>query len=148
MYNVVTSLASSFLIGSTSFLQVIRTCIKAWMRSNFGQIPPLTTELPALERLKNQCLHFFSVAIDPNLLKLSGKEAIHNILDELEFQPDLTTNNELAALVYLKYTLYTYMYWGKCCLNFFSIVFLLAGGLRPDTTILIGMQDTRTCIKT
>ena len=74
-----TTLGPSFLIGFSSFLQVMRACIKALISLNFGQIPPLTTELAALER---QCLHFFSVAIDPNLLKLSGNEDIHNILDE------------------------------------------------------------------
>ena len=31
------TLASSFLIASSSFMQVSRTCIKAWMRSNFGK---------------------------------------------------------------------------------------------------------------
>ena len=31
------TLAPSFLIGSSSFLQVTRTCIKAWMSSNFGK---------------------------------------------------------------------------------------------------------------
>ena len=50
----------------------MRTCIKAWMSLNLGQIPLLTMELAALERLKNQLHHFFSVAIDlirsfPNL---------------------------------------------------------------------------------
>ena len=40
------------LIGSSSFLQVTRTTIKARMSSNFGGIPPLTLELAALERLK------------------------------------------------------------------------------------------------
>ena len=60
----------------------MRTCIKARMSSNVGQIPPPTTELAALERPKNQCLHFFSIAIDRNLLKLSVNENIHNILDE------------------------------------------------------------------
>ena len=44
----------SFLIGSSSFLQVTRTTIKAWMSSNLGRIPPLTSELAALERLKKR----------------------------------------------------------------------------------------------
>ena len=48
--------ASSFLIGSSSFLQVTRTCIKGWMSLNFGEIPPQALELAALERLKNQCI--------------------------------------------------------------------------------------------
>ena len=41
-----------FLIGSFSFLQVTRTTIKAWMSSNFGEIPPLTLELAALDQFK------------------------------------------------------------------------------------------------
>ena len=55
MYNVVGTLAPSFLIGSYLFLQVTRTTIKAWMTLNICQIPSPTTELAALERLKNQC---------------------------------------------------------------------------------------------
>ena len=35
--NVVNTLAPSFLIGSSSFLQVSRTCMKAWMSSNFSK---------------------------------------------------------------------------------------------------------------
>ena len=66
-------------IGSFSYLQVMRTCIKAWMSLNFGQIPPLTTELSAFERLKDLCHHFFSVAVDPILFKLGGNEDMHNI---------------------------------------------------------------------
>ena len=48
----------SFLIGSSSFLQEIRTCIKIWMGFDFNEIQPLTTVLclAALEHLKNQCI--------------------------------------------------------------------------------------------
>ena len=67
------------------------TYIKAYMSLNFGQIPPLTTELAALEGLKNRRHHFFSVVIDPILFKLAGNEDMH-ILDEFEFRPDLTTD--------------------------------------------------------
>ena len=52
-----TTLASSFLIGTFSSLQETRTCIYAWMSLNFNQIRPLATELPALERLKNQLMY-------------------------------------------------------------------------------------------
>ena len=52
--NLVSTLAPSFLIGSSSFLQVTRTTIKAWMSSNLGRIQPLTSELVALERLKKR----------------------------------------------------------------------------------------------
>ena len=70
----------------------MRTCIKACMSLNLGQIPPLTLELAALERLKNRLHHFFSVAIDPILFNLAGNEDMHNILDEFEFWPDQTTD--------------------------------------------------------
>ena len=50
--NVVTILAPSFLIGSSSYLQVTRTSITFRTSSKFGQIGPRTTELAALERLE------------------------------------------------------------------------------------------------
>ena len=50
----------SFLIGSSSFLQVMRTTIKACMSSNSGRIPPLTSELVALERLKKTSYNLVS----------------------------------------------------------------------------------------
>ena len=52
MYNVVYTLAPSFLIGSSSFLQVTRTIINSWTSSKFDQIRPWTAELDALERLE------------------------------------------------------------------------------------------------
>ena len=48
-----TTLVPSFLNGSSSFLQITRPTIKARMSLNFGKIPSLTSELSALERLKN-----------------------------------------------------------------------------------------------
>ena len=47
-----TTLAPSFLIGSSLFLQVKRTTIKTRMGSEFGKIGPGTYELAALERLE------------------------------------------------------------------------------------------------
>ena len=49
-----TTLVPSFSNESSSFLQVTRSTIKAWMGLNLGKIPSLTSELAALERLKNQ----------------------------------------------------------------------------------------------
>ena len=49
MYNVVTTLAPSFLIGS-SFFQVTRTAIKSWMGLKFRKIGPGAAELAAFER--------------------------------------------------------------------------------------------------
>ena len=51
-----TSLVLSILNGSSSFLQVTMSTIKAWMGLNFGKISSLTSELAALERLKNQSI--------------------------------------------------------------------------------------------
>ena len=55
MNNVVTSLAPSFLIGSSLFLQATRTPIKSQICSKFDRIRPGIFELPALE-----CLEKFS----------------------------------------------------------------------------------------
>ena len=51
--NGVSTFFCLFLIRSFWYLQVTRTCIKSRMSSNFDQIGQLTTELAALERLKN-----------------------------------------------------------------------------------------------
>ena len=50
--NVMNTLAPSFLIGSSSYLQVTGTFITSRKSSKFGQIGPRTAELVALERLK------------------------------------------------------------------------------------------------
>ena len=62
------------------------------MSLNFGQIPPLTTQLAALERLKNWCHHIISVDIDSIFFKLAGNKDMHNIMNEFEFRPDRTTD--------------------------------------------------------
>ena len=51
--NDVSTFSRLLLIRSFLYLQVTRTCIKSWTSSNFSRIRPLTTELAALERLKN-----------------------------------------------------------------------------------------------
>ena len=71
------------------------------MSSNFGQIPLLTTELAALECLKNRCRHLFSVAIDQIHFKLVGNEDMHNISNFGQIWPPTT---ELSALEHLKNT--------------------------------------------
>ena len=48
-----TSLMLSTLNGSSSYLQIRRTTIKAWMCLNFVKIPLPIMELAALEHLKN-----------------------------------------------------------------------------------------------
>ena len=70
-YNTICNLARplSFLIGSFSFLQVTRTTIKARMSSNFGRIPPLTSESAALERLKKSNYKFVSTLVPSFLIR-------------------------------------------------------------------------------
>ena len=51
--NDVSTFSRLFLIRSFLYLQVTRTCIKSRTSSNLGQIGPLSTELAALECLKN-----------------------------------------------------------------------------------------------
>ena len=48
--NVVTTLAPSFFIGSSQYLQVTRTSITSRTSSKFGQIGQRTAEEAALER--------------------------------------------------------------------------------------------------
>ena len=51
--NDVSTFLRLLLIRSFLYLQLTRTCIKSRTSSNFSQIGTLTTELAALERLKN-----------------------------------------------------------------------------------------------
>ena len=49
-----TTLVQTFLDGPSSFLQVTRSTIKAWISLNFGKNQSLTLELVALGHLKIQ----------------------------------------------------------------------------------------------
>ena len=51
-YNLFSTLAPLFMIGSSSYLQITRTSIISQTSSNFSQILPRNAELAALERLK------------------------------------------------------------------------------------------------
>ena len=53
-----TTLAPSFLIGSSLFLQVMRTIIKSGMGLKLGKFGPGTYELAALERLEKSPLTY------------------------------------------------------------------------------------------
>ena len=50
--NLLTYLLTSFLIGSSSYLQITRTTIISRTSSKLDQIRPRTAKLAALERLK------------------------------------------------------------------------------------------------
>ena len=99
-YKLVSTLVPSFLIGSSSFLQVTRITIKAWMNLNFSLIPPLTAELAALECLKNQhiillalcCYHF-----DWIFFIHAGNQDYHKDWDEFTFRPDRTSDSGVSC---------------------------------------------------
>ena len=84
----------------------MRTYIKAYMSLNFRQIPPLTTQLAALERLKNRCHHVISVDIDidPIFFKLAGNKDMHNIMNSSNFGQIGPPTTELAAFERLRNT--------------------------------------------
>ena len=94
------------------------------MSLNFGKIPPLTTELAALERLKNRCHHVISVDIDPIFFKLAGNKDMHNIMNEFEFQPDRTTDYRVSCpWASKKYPYRSYN--GENGVSTFSLLFLI-----------------------
>ena len=94
------TLAPSFLIKSSSYLQVTRTSITSRTSSKFDQIGPRTAELAALERMKKipwtynwgkRCHHIFSAIFDWIFFIFAGNEDMYRSLNEFEIQPDATT---------------------------------------------------------
>ena len=55
--NDVITFSRMLLIGSFSYLQVMMTCMRAWMSSKFGRIRLRITELAALERMKKSHIY-------------------------------------------------------------------------------------------
>ena len=100
-YNLVSTLAPSFLIRSCSFLQVWRTTIISRTSLKFGMIRPRTVELSVIE-----CLKIFPrtyngenlvSTLEPSFLIgfffiFAGNEANHKSLDKFEFRRNSTTD--------------------------------------------------------
>ena len=101
--NLVSTLAPSFLIGSSSYLQVTRTTIISRTSSHFGQIRPRTAELAALERLKKIPYTYngrnlvSSFIFDRIFFIIAGKEDNHKSLDEFKFRPDFTMDCRVSC---------------------------------------------------
>ena len=72
--------------------------MKAWMSSNFNQIPPQTLELSAIACLKNCCEHSSAYIFDW-IFFFSGNEDNQQVWTEFEFWPDRTKNAELQPLI-------------------------------------------------
>ena len=70
------ALASLFLIGSFSFLQVSRPCMKAWMSLNFSYF---TTELWPLTDIRIE----FLLNILKTNRQIKTKFCIHIIIDKI-----------------------------------------------------------------
>ena len=68
MNNVVTSLAPSFLIGSSSFLQATSKSIISWMGLKFSRIGQGAYELPALECLKKSLYTYNGKNVETTLV--------------------------------------------------------------------------------
>ena len=106
IFSVVNILAPSFLIRSSSFLEVTRITITSWMSSNFSEIQPLTAELAALEWLKKSIFSVVATLASSFLIRSSSFLQVTRItitswmsLSFIQIQP-LTA--ELAALEWLK----------------------------------------------
>ena len=106
------TLAPSFLIGSSSYLQVTRTSITSRMSLIFGQIGPRTAELATLQRLEKSpiglrwgkfCEHSSSFIFESIILILAGNEDMHESLDEFKFWPDISaTNSRVIASIFYR----------------------------------------------
>ena len=77
-------------MGSFSYLQVMRTCIRARMSSKFGQMRPLVSMATVRVTVGKQCHHVSSNFIDRIHFILAGNDDIHKSLNEFEIQRDPT----------------------------------------------------------
>ena len=111
MNNVVTTLAPSFLIGSSSFLHATRKPIISRMGSKFSRIRPRTYDLPALERLKKSPYTFNgrNVVTSRLLLILNGSSSfLQTIMTTIKARMSMNFSkiplltSELAALEHQK----------------------------------------------
>ena len=101
-------LPPSVLTLSSSFFSVTRTCIHAWMSSNLGQIPPLTTKVFALKRLKRlgiSCCHSNAYNFYRIFLILAGGEAAIKFRMGYKFYQIRSSTVELPALERLEKSL-------------------------------------------
>ena len=100
MENGVSTFSRLLLIGSFFVLAGNEDMHESWKSSIFGQIGPLTTELAALEHLKNfsyrpimgkWCLHASLFILDRIIFKVSGNhQDRHKSSVEFNFGPNQT----------------------------------------------------------
>ena len=70
----------------------MRTCLEAWMSSEFGQIRTVVSMAT-----DSVIICFFSVVLDGILFILTGNDDIHKSLDEFEIRPDQITDHRVSC---------------------------------------------------
>ena len=97
------TLAPSFLIRSSSFLQVTRTCKKAWMSLKFSQIRPLVSmATDSVMILKNGVATFSRLFLMGSFSYLQVMMTYIRAWMSLKFGQIRPRTTELAALKRLK----------------------------------------------
>ena len=99
------------------------TCINARMSSNFGQIPPLNTDLAALEHLKNRSSTFSRLLLIRSFLGLHVLRPCIISWMSLKFGQIRQLTRELASLACLKSRSPLFL----SCYMYDPILFKLAG---------------------
>ena len=92
--NDVSTFSRLFMIGSFSFLQVMITCMRAWMSLKFGQIQPLVPMVTDRVMMGKYGLSTFSrlFFIRSFSYLLAGNDDMHESSDEFEFRLVWTTD--------------------------------------------------------
>ena len=91
-----------FLIGSFIYLQVMITCMRAWMSLKFSQIQPLVSMVTDRVMMGKTVSPLFLGCFHPFLFKLAGNNDMHESSEEFKFRPDWPLTAESAALERLK----------------------------------------------
>ena len=74
----------------------MKTCIKAWLSSKFGQIRPLVSMATDSVIIWKTVSPRFSRFLMGSVFIFTGNDDIHKSWDEFEIRADLTTNHRAA----------------------------------------------------
>ena len=93
----VSTFSRLFLIESFTYLQVIITYMRAWMRLKFSQIQPVVTMVTDRVMMGKTVSPLFSAVFRPFLLILACNDDMHESSEEFEFRPRWTTDCEVSC---------------------------------------------------
>ena len=71
-------------------MQVIKTCIRGWMSSKFGQMRPMVSMATDSVTVGKRRHHVFSNIFDRLRFILAGNDYIHKSLNEFKIRRDRT----------------------------------------------------------